>query len=153
MANEVFDVSPVLTCSDNTKNSPVAKQAFCLTQIFRPSSKGFFTFRDGQVFYQGAPGSVASLYIDKFNFPLGLSLMAFELMNFSAHTLDCAFELVVRRIDGSVSHLSPFDLVQAKRGVFSFCEEFFSHVIELRFSNLEAVNSTHFKMGLFMIRY
>jgi hypothetical protein len=153
MANEVFDGSPVLACSKTIKDACLTRQAFCLTQIFRPSSKGFFTFIDGHVFYEGAPGSVASLYIDKFNFPSGLSLMAFELVNFSTHTLDCAFELVVRRIDGSVSHLTPFDLVQAKRGVFSFCEEFFSHVTELRFSNLGAVNPTHFKMGLFMIRY
>ena len=125
---------------------------FSAKQIFKPSTKGFFTFLDGQLSYYGSPGTEASLYVDKASFPEGLSLMTLELLNFSKNALDWSFELIVERIDGSVSRLSPFDLVQVKRGVCSFCHEIFSNITELRFNNLGAVNPTTFSIGLLVLR-
>jgi hypothetical protein len=135
----------------NQSATESSKKILSAKQIFKPSSRGFFTFMDGQIHYKGEPGSEVVLYVDKARFPEGLNLMAFELSNFSKDAVDWSFELVIERIDGSFSRLGPFDLMQVKRRIFSFGAKFFSNITCLRFNNLGAVNVTSFTMGFLLL--
>ena len=136
---------------DSSNFSNFSKRVLSAKQIFKPSSRGFFTFMDGQMHYRGDPGSEVALYVDKTCFPSGLSLMAIELSNLSKESMDWSFELVIERSDGSFSRLGPFDLMQVKRRMFSFGAKFFSNITCLRFNNLGSVNVTSFTIGLLIL--
>jgi hypothetical protein len=147
---ETFEFGSILISSFDraargTKNIWLAKQ------IFRPSTRGFFTFTDGQMHYAADPGTDVSLYVDKYFFPQGLSLISIELLNFSKEVVDWSFELIVERVDGGVSCLGLFDLIQLKRRIFSNQTKIFSGISRLRFNNLDAVNRTAFSIGLLVL--
>jgi hypothetical protein len=148
MNSEILELGCVLNSGLNTSS----KKVLSAKQIFKPSSRGFFTFMDGQMHYSGAPETEVSLYVDKACFPDGLSLMAFEISNYSKDAMDWSFELIIERIDGSISRLSPFDLMQIKRRMFAFGDRLFSNILSLKFNNLGAVKVTSFTIGLLMLK-
>jgi hypothetical protein len=152
MAMDALQWEPVLISAASGVNPQKPnKNIWVAQQIFRPSSRVFFSFSEGQMHYAGDPGTEAFLYVDKAFFPEGLNLLSIELLNFSQALVDWSFEWVVERVDGTCSCLGPFDLIQMKRRMFALDAKIFSNISRLRFNNLGAVNKTSFSMGMLIL--